>query len=156
MTAPLRSGRRPADRAPVIGRGDLRLVDAGPRRARTTRRTRTTVLAVAAAAGVVAALFALVAFHVVLTQNQFRLERLQARADVQQERYERLRLHVAELEAPSRVVAVAHERLGMVPPAGVTYLSPTGPASGRPPGEPGGAPETAGWSKVKRELASGP
>ena len=156
MTAPLRSGRRPADHGRVAGRGDLRLVEGRPRAARTSPRTRNRVLAVTAAACVAAALFALVAFHVVLTQNQFRLERLQARADVEQERYERLRLHVAELEAPSRVVAVAHERLGMVPPPGVTYLSAAGPASGRPAGDPAGAPETAGWSKVKRELASGP
>lgn len=155
MTAPLRSGRRPADQGWSASRRDLRLVEGGPRPARTSPRTRTRV-AVATVAGVVAAFFALVAFHVVLTQNQFRLERLQARADVEQERYERLRLQVAELEAPSRVVAVAHERLGMLPPPGVTYLSVAGPATGRPAGDPAGAPETAGWSKVKRELASGP
>ena len=156
MTAPLRSGRWPAHQGRSASRGDLRLVEGGPRPARTSPRTRTRVLAVATVAGVVAALFALVALHVVLTQNQFRLERLQARADVEQERYERLRLHVAELEAPSRVVAVAHERLGMLPPPGVTYLSAAGPTTGRPAGRPAGAPETAGWSKVKRELASGP
>src|SRR5205085_8213535 len=42
-----------------------------------------------------------------------------------QAHYESLRLEVAELEAPSRIVREAQERLGMVPPPGVTYLTPS-------------------------------
>lgn len=84
------------------------------------------------AAAVVITVFALVASHVVLAQGQFRLERLKARAAVEEARHERLRLHVAELESPSRIVAAAQERLGMVPPPSVTYLSPTGASSTTP------------------------
>lgn len=71
-----------------------------------------------------ALLFALVAAHVVLTQNQFRLERMQRQAAEQQARYERLRAQVAELESPGRIVAAAQQRLGMVPPSSVKYLTP--------------------------------
>src|SRR5262249_39083365 len=49
-------------------------------------------------------LFATVAFHVVLTQNQFRLDHLNDRAAEEQARYQRLRLQVAELESPARIV----------------------------------------------------
>ncbi len=143
--------------APSRGRqhADLRLVKGGERVARGGRRRGRLVagLVVAVAGG----LLALVASQVVLTQGQFRLDRLQSRAAAEQARYERLRLQVAELEAPSRVVAVAQERLGMVSPPAVTYLSPSGPVSvhegkrRRPE-----SAATADWSRVKRELASQP
>ena len=123
---------------------------------RAARRRRARVLVVLGVAGVGAVLLSLVAAHVVITQNQFRLESLQARAEVEQERYERLRLQVAELEAPSRIVAAAQERLGMVPPPGITYLSATGVRSGTVVEQPTPAAETAAWSMVKRQLASGP
>ena len=75
---------------------------------------------------VVVSLFALAAFHAMLASGQAQLDRLEQRVSDAQARYESLRLDVAELEAPSRIVRDAQERLGMVPPPDVTYLSPSG------------------------------
>lgn len=157
VTAPLRregeTKREPLTRLEVVGR-HRRHKSAGSRRRRR-------VLAASLAVVVVACVLGLVASHVLLAQGQFELEKLQLRADEQQDRYERLRLQVAQLESPSRVVAAAQERLGMVPPPGVTYLSPTGPqsgqaragqASGAKPGD-GQEAATEDWSSVKRQLA---
>jgi len=143
-------------------RPPLRLVGEAELAARARRR-RARVMTVLTLALVVAGLFGLVASHVVLTQGQFRLQQLQARADAEQGRYERLRLQVARLESPERIVAAAQERLGMVPPAGVRYLSPVGAVS--TPARPApasarrvdaAAPSTSDWSAVKRRLASRP
>ena len=113
-------------------------------------------------------LFAVAAYHVVLTQNQFRLDRLQDQAATAQARYERLRLNVAQLESPERVVAAAQDRLGMVQPPKITYLAPQQPAS-TPPGPAGVRPRAqqhaqaavapggpTSWSTVKPELAEHP
>jgi cell division protein FtsL len=117
---PAGRGRRPAP--------GLRLVDEAQRSAADRRRAR---LALATAAIVACGgLFGVVSFHVVLTEGQLELERLQARAAAAEERNARLRLEVAELESPAWVVAAAQQRLGMVPPRGVTYLSPSGPTTG--------------------------
>jgi cell division protein FtsL len=102
--------------------------------------------------------FGVVVFHVVLTQNQFRLDALQAQALERQADYDRLRLQVAELESPDRIVADAQQRLGMVPAPKVTYLAPT---IEEPTGE-ATATQTDGdlaagssWSVVKPHLADG-
>lgn len=163
MTAPLSSRHTagapaPAPRpGPVPGRGavpPLRVVRPVPRR---RRRRRLVTLFVSV--GVLVSLFGLVAAHVMLTQGQFRLDALQARTATEQARYERLRLKVAELESPSRIVATAQERLGMVPPPSVTYLSPTGAVSaavsGADEGEDQSAAQEDDYSRVKRSLASG-
>jgi hypothetical protein len=108
-------------------------------------------------------LFGRVAFHVVLTEGQLRLDRLENRVADQQARYERNRLRVAELESPERVTRVAQERLGMVPPPGVTYLSPSGPAADAAPRRASsgtGAGEVAAdqpgeaWPSVKARLTA--
>jgi cell division protein FtsL len=156
MTAPSPARRRadaptpvshPAPRTPP----PLRVVRPAPRR----RRAR--LLTVLVSIVVMASLFGLVASHVLLTQGQFRLDRLRSRAAAEQARYERLRLQVAELESPSRVVATAQERLGMVPPPTVTYLSPTGAVSAseeeREAGGNRSAAEDDEYARVKRSLA---
>ena len=150
---PARQAAKPKTRLEVVER--TRAAGRGVHRARRRR-----LLVGSAAVVVVTCLLGLVASHVALAQGQFRLERLQQRAAEQQAHYERLRLQVAQLESPSRVVAAAQERLGMVPPPGVTYLSPTGAASGQRTqpaggGSPGTGRETAtdDWSSVKRQLA---
>ena len=142
--------------APVPGRPPLEVV--GPaHRSHAARRARARAMGVLLLVVVGAALFGLVASHVALTQGQFELQTLRQKAEAEQARYERLRLQVAELESPARIVAAAQERLGMVPPPGVTYLSPAGPVSGAAAdAEPGQEAATDDWSTVKRELASRP
>ena len=124
--APTRRPARPA-RAPhlrVVPR-DYRSLEARQRRAR-----RLGTLAVVLVGVMV---FGLVVAHVALGQGQLRLDRLTARAAADEARNERLQLEVAQLESPERIVAAAQERLGMVPPPGVTYLSAEGPVSAPSP-----------------------
>ena len=156
--------QRAARRAPIPGRppaeesGDrpiLRVVDRSLRTP-AARRSRARIMGVLVLTVVAAALFGLVASHVALAQGQFRLDRLRQNAQAQQDRYERLRLQVAELESPGRIVAAAQERLGMVPPPSVTYLSPVGPATGSGSGVDAESTATEDWSTVKRQLASRP
>ena len=129
------------------------------------RRRRAAAAGVAATIVVFGCLLALAAFQAVLAQNQLRLDHLERDVSAQQARYQRLRLRVAELESPARVVATAQERLGMVPPPGVTYLSPSGAVadelgakhadrSDAPAGENGGA-TTGPWAAVKPYLGGG-
>jgi cell division protein FtsL len=80
-----------------------------------------TVLAVGA---IFVVLFGLVVFHTMLLQNQQRLDRLDAQVTDAQARYQSLRLQVAQLEAPQRIIDAATHKLGMVPPNGTTYLTP--------------------------------
>src|SRR5205823_12796459 len=104
--APARRPARPA-RTPhlrVVPR-DYRSLQARQRRAR-----RLGTLAVVV---VVVMVFGLVVAHVALGQGQLRLDRLTARAAADEARNERLRLEVAQLEAPEPIVAAAQERRGM-------------------------------------------
>lgn len=140
-----RSGRRPP--LEVVGPARTRATRAG-----TLRRRRLVVCSAALVLGL--CLLGIVASHAALAQGQFRLEELKSKAAAEQDRYQRLRLRVAELESPARVVAVAQERLGMVPPPEVTYLSPTGatPAP-TPPRHAGDEAASEDWPSVKRQLA---
>lgn len=69
-------------------------------------------------------MLALAASHTLLVQGQIRLDGLDEKVAAQQEDYHRARLEVAELEAPERIVTAAMERIGMVEPADVVYLTP--------------------------------
>ncbi|TMK89624.1 MAG: hypothetical protein E6G57_00395 [Actinobacteria bacterium] len=91
------------------------------------RQRRARLLVALAGAAIAAALFGVVAFHVVLTQNQLDLQHLRIQADAASVKQQQLRLQVAQLESPERVVDDA-QKLGMVPPATVRYLSPDGTA----------------------------
>lgn len=132
-----------------------------PPRQRTPRQARRRRRLVVAGSGLLLALslFALVSVHVLLSQGQFTLQRLQTRANDQDAAYQRLRLKVADLEAPQHIVAEAEKR-GMIQPPVVTYLAPTpdssavgtGPASAEPV-DPGGA---TSWSTVKPHLVGRP
>ena len=149
------SAPRPGTAPPRRAAPPLRVVGPAPRR----RRRRGRLVTVLVSAAVLVSLFGLVASHVMLTQGQFRLDTLRTRTASEQARYERLRLKVAELESPSRIVATAQERLGMVPPHSVTYLSPTGavsaPAGDAGEGEDESTAQEDDYSRVKRSLASG-
>ncbi len=102
----------------------LRLVtpDPGARGRRTVR-----VLTVLASAAACAVLFGTVCTHVLLTQGQAELDRLEARTADAEAAHEQLQVEVAELESPARIVPAARERLGMVPPPVVVYLTPGAP-----------------------------
>lgn len=89
------------------------------------RRRRLRGILVLSGTVVAVSLFALAAFHAMLASGQAELDRIEQSVSDAQARYESLRLEVAELEAPSRIVREAQERLGMVPPSGVTYLTPS-------------------------------
>jgi hypothetical protein len=103
--------------------------------------------------------FGLVGVHVLLAQNQLRLDQLNARAATQEVTYERLRLQVAELESPARIVREATDR-GMVMPPGVTYLLPPTPGpspAATAPARTANAPAASSdWTEVKPELAAHP
>lgn len=152
---PSPSNRRSAPEAPK--RPDLKLVQGrNPRRiSPLSPKGRVIALLVA----VVAALFAIVSFHVVLSQGQFALEAMHTSANEQQAQYERLRLQVSTLESPSKIAGDAKERLGLVPAEQVTALAPT--AEDMPKGlevqpEQSGATGSgfAEWTQIKPHLSS--
>lgn len=137
MPAPARRPAHAPQPAPPK-RPPLRVVQPGERAAGAQRR-RTRLLIAGVVLVVAVGLFGAVVAHVVLTQNQFRLQRLQRQAAEQQARYERQRLMVAELESPARIVSAAQERLGMVPPPSVKYLTPARSQSAAPAAPAGAA-----------------
>lgn len=133
------------------------------RRDAADAKKRTRLIAVSGVFLAAVLLFGLVTAHVLLTQNQFRLQKVQRQAAEEQARYERLRAEVAELESPERVVAAAQERLGMVAPNSVKYLTPAGAVKAAPPaadaksaGEEDEEQAGTDWSVVKRRLSSRP
>ncbi|MGK2929339.1 MAG: FtsB family cell division protein [Acidimicrobiales bacterium] len=79
---------------------------------------------------VLSALFALAVMHALLIGGQIRTDDLQRAVASETEEIHRLRLRVAQLESPDRVLEVARDRLGMVPPTEVGYLLPTGVDTG--------------------------
>ena len=111
-----------------------------------------------------ASLFALAAFHAMLATGQVEIDRIERQVSDAQARYERLRVDVAALEAPARIVREAQERLGMVPPSDVTYLTPSEAVSaeveelaiaeGEPAPTDGG--DRAAWATVKPYLTGRP
>lgn len=143
-TPTARGGPRPSSRP------DGALLTERRRRRRTaSQRQWRLALSITALLSVVA-IFGAAAFHVMLVQSEFRLEKLEDAATAEQQRYEKLRLEAARLVAPERIVAAAQERLGMVPPAEVAYLlAPAPPAADDPASALSG-----GWSEVKPYLAA--
>ena len=153
--------RRPDDHRPR----HLRVVD-NRKAAAQVRRRWVRVGGAVVGALVVALLFVSVGMHAVLAQNQFRLDRLNARSAAQQAQYHQLRLQVDQLESPQRIIEAARSRLGMVQPASVSYLTPAGatpatpgataPASDRPSSAIPPAATPPGWSLLKPQLAAHP
>jgi cell division protein FtsL len=72
---------------------------------------------------VIGSLFGVVICHAMLVTGQGRLDDLEQQVSQEQTRYQALRLEVAELESPGRIVEAAHA-LGMVSPEEITYLTP--------------------------------
>jgi hypothetical protein len=108
----------------------------------------------------------LVTFHVLIAENQFTLDRLTQTASNEQASYERLRLQVAQLEAPARIVSEAEGKLDLVQPGSVTYLPATstqatkgggGATVGSAPAGSVTAPQgDADWPSIKPYLSGSP
>ena len=135
------ASRAPASRPAPRWAVPLSVVpDAAPRlRRRALARACTALAVVMSAVG----LFSVVFLHVLLTQGQADLDRLEARAEAEGAQNRRLRVAVAELESPARIVGAARQRLGMVPPAAVTYVQAVDPGAPLPPIPTGPVPRPA-------------
>jgi hypothetical protein len=147
----------------------LRVVRPQGRRVRISPRT-----GVVLTVSLFGALFGVAVSHAMLIESQMDLDQLDERASTEQARYERLRLDVAQLESPDRIVREAQDRLGMVPADDVVWLTPDQPApsgegdgegegggdSGRAghTGEDGDAPDTpaTSWADIKPYLEPAP
>ena len=66
--------------------------------------------------------------HALLIQNQAAVDELDRRVAAEQARYEELRLEVAELSSPQRIMTEAQNDLGMVPAGETVWLTPEDPA----------------------------
>lgn len=114
-----RPGRRPEPGR----RPPLRIVPPPESRARRLARRRariTTFVLVALTFGV---MFVSVSLRIMQAQDQVNIDSLESAVNQAQTDNQRLRLEVARLESPQRIVDEARARLGMVPPATVTYLA---------------------------------
>jgi hypothetical protein len=113
----------------------------------------------------------LVTLHVLIAENQFTLDRLTQTAAIEQASYENLRLQVAQLEAPARIVSDAEGHLGLVQPGSVIYLPAidsratngdgTAPAGPGPAGSASAGQLTApqgdaDWPSIKPYLSGSP
>jgi cell division protein FtsL len=90
------------------------------------RQPRYALWTVVGVGAVFALFFALVLFHTLLLQNQRRLDQLDSQVRTEQARYQQLRLQVAQLQSPERILQVATAKLGLVPSNGTRYLTPSG------------------------------
>lgn len=129
MLRDLREDREVRHGRVTAATAELRLVTPDPG-ARARRITRVLTGLVAAAA--CAVLFGTVCVNVLLTQGQAKLDSLNTRAADAATAHEQLQVQVAELESPARIVPAARERLGMVPPPTVVYLTPGAPKVAAP------------------------
>ncbi len=148
--APRRTARTP-DRAVPAGRGRPRHLEPAPDLGRR-RRVR-----LALAAGVIvsaASLFVMVACGVLIVQGQFERADLGERQELEQRRYETLRLEVAERSAPDAIVSAA-TALGMVVPDQVEYIEARVPV-GSDSSDRTATTLDESWEDVKASLGSEP
>jgi cell division protein FtsL len=157
VAAPAPRPARPA--APPAARPRHLRVVAPSERLRHRLTPATAVLATLAVFGV---LLAVAVAQTVLVQGQGRLDQLDAQLTVEQARYQELRLEVAQLESPERVVAAAQAQ-GMVTPDDLVYLQPEATdheataGAGQPdPVVAGVTEQSAPWDAVKPLLGEAP
>ena len=115
-------------------------------RRRSTGRSPLALAGVLAATGAFVALLFIAGFHSVLVSGQHDVDGLQARLTTGRGQTQLLRMEVARLESPGRILDVARGRLGMEPPPELFYLKSV--VSGDPRNQvpaPGGDP--FGWAK---------
>jgi cell division protein FtsL len=155
--------RTPAPRREQQPRPSLRVVR------KANRGPRYAFWAVIALSAIFALFFALVMFLTVLLTNQRRLDQLDAQVRNQQATYQQLRLQVAQLQSPERILDVATSKLGLVPSSGTTYLTPAGPDAvaarqaqadktsddGTTSLSPNDNGQSGGWPQVKPYLGGG-
>lgn len=159
--APRPDAPRPDERRQPAGPRHLEVVRR-PVRSQAARRRRARVLVAAAIGALATVMFGLVYLHVVLAQRQIELDRMGTSLAAAQSRYQALRLQVAQLESPQQIISAAEGRLGMRPPASITYVTtPAGvPPAAVPattaPGPTGAPSGDADWPVVKAELAGRP
>jgi cell division protein FtsL len=103
-------------------RPSLELVEAR----RSRRRLR--IAGIATFGLVFGSLLGLAVFHSVLVQSQLRLDKIDARISEEQDRQNALRLQVAQLGAPERIISAAGEQ-GMVPPDDRKFLAAVVPGT---------------------------
>jgi len=110
-----------------------------------------------AVASVVVAVLIVVGFHVMMAEGQLQLDRLNRATAVEQERYEALRLRVANRSAPEAIIERA-EDIGMVPATSKRYISAPGltPEAAAAAGTDGTSSLGRDWEKVKQHLAAQP
>ena len=134
-------------------------VRGGPRQGPAPDRPLRLAL-LASAVLTVGTIFGAAVFHVLLIHHEFRLDQCNKEAAKEEARYEKLRLDVAQLSAPDRIVATAQQRLGMVVPPQVAYLmAPVPKDSGAQNAEhddPAAPSLAGGWAEVKPHLGTRP
>lgn len=104
------------------------------------------------------ALFGVAVSHTLLIESQIELDALDQQVAAEQARYEALRVDVAGLESPDRIMAEARDALGMVPPDDVVWLTPDEPAPRDASQESDADAETpdTSWADVKPYLEPAP
>jgi cell division protein FtsL len=104
------------------------------------------------------ALFGVAVSHTLLIESQIELDALDQQVAAEQARYEALRVDVAELESPDRIMAEAREALGMVSPDDVVWLTPDEPAPAATAAGSEAEAETpdTSWADVKPYLEPAP
>lgn len=132
---------------------------------RAVRRRRAGVVITVLVSSLFVLMLGLVAFQAKIAQDQMTLDRTDRQLQDAETRYSQLRLQVAQLEAPTRVIEEA-KRLGLVRPAPeqVNYLTASAAAVGEVAGAmgsddqagPAGTADAADWSSLKPLLQAAP
>lgn len=118
LEAPLRRRGAPAPGA------HLRVV----REQERVRRVSGVAVACASVAGVLVLLFVLAVLQTAIAQGQAHLDDIRAQTSARQSEAQALRLEVAQLESPARIIGEAESRLGMVEPSSITYVQAVDPS----------------------------
>ena len=113
---------------------------------RSTVRSPLALAGVMAATGAFVALLFIAGFHSVLVSGQHEVDALEARLTAGRGQTQMLRMEVARLESPGRILDVARGRLGMEPPPKLFYLESVVPGDPRNP-VPAPGDDPFGWAK---------
>jgi hypothetical protein len=130
-----------------------------------SRRRRAGLVALGVCVVVFGVMLGLVAFQAKIAADQQRLDRIDQDTSNAQTEYERLRVIVAQLEAPQAVISAAESK-GMVVPDTVTYITPSmndvlgvALAEGRAPAAtsgPAADSNTSAWEAIKPYVGATP